>query len=185
MDRRRSDSRRQSRRMAHSTEKTEEVEGRKSVPAQWIDTIRFTLADIVARGEWDDFGLFRILNRISFACRFHLMFVVVFRTSVIMNGSEVRTEYKASPVISSLDPVFFDLIFSYMKKYKIITLHMFSTCVTTNARPWGACLLRVPPRFSVASTAACYEFELGSSFLSSCDPKSEIPIQAVQIPNRK
>ncbi|MCB0627552.1 MAG: hypothetical protein KDC43_27425 [Saprospiraceae bacterium] len=106
--------------MAHSTEKTEEVEGRKSVPAQWIDTIRFTLADIVARGEWDDFGLFRILNRISFACRFHLMFVVVFRTSVIMNGSEVRTEYKASPVISSLDPVFFDLIFSYMKKYKII-----------------------------------------------------------------
>ena len=62
-------------------------------------------------------ALFRILNRISFACRFHLMFVVVFRTSVIMNGSEVRTEYKASPVISSLDPVF-DLIFSYMKNIK-------------------------------------------------------------------
>lgn len=106
--------------MALEKENKKSAEERKSVPAQWIDTIRFTLADIVARGEWDDFGLFRILNRISFVCRYHMMFVVVFRTSVIENGIEGPAEYKASPVISSLDPLFFDLIFSHMNKMGLI-----------------------------------------------------------------
>lgn len=71
---------------------------------QWIDFLRFTLADIVARGEWDDFGLFRILNRIAFLSRDHLVFVVGFRK--ILNGKR----YEADPITSSLDPVFYDLV---------------------------------------------------------------------------
>lgn len=91
-----------------------ETPERASDPAQWVNTIRFTLADIVARGEWDDFGLFRILNRISFACRYHLMFVVAFRTADASARTPAR--YRASPVISSLDPVFFNLIFDHLYK---------------------------------------------------------------------
>lgn len=71
---------------------------------QWIDFLRFTLADIVARGEWDDFGLFRILNRIAFLSRHHLIFVVGFRK--VLNGKH----YEADPITSSLDPVFYDLV---------------------------------------------------------------------------
>lgn len=97
---------------------------RAQVPARWIDTIRFTLADIVARGEWDDFGLFRILNRISFVCKNHLMFIVVFKRSFGEHGnrmsSRVRHFYEASPIISSLDPEFFDLTFEFLRKNKLI-----------------------------------------------------------------
>lgn len=38
--------------------------------------IRYTMADIIARGEWDDFGLFRILNRLSFISTRQLAFVI-------------------------------------------------------------------------------------------------------------
>ncbi|MEL6921522.1 MAG: hypothetical protein AAFO77_10980, partial [Pseudomonadota bacterium] len=41
-----------------------------------IDFIRYSLADIVARGDNDDFGFFRVLNRISFASLNQLAFLI-------------------------------------------------------------------------------------------------------------
>lgn len=97
---------------------------RSQVPARWIDTIRFTLADIIARGEWDDFGIFRILNRVSFVCRNHLMFVVGFRRELGISktggGKEIIYGYEASPLISSLDPEFSDIAFEALYRAKIL-----------------------------------------------------------------
>ena len=43
---------------------------------QWIDYVRYSLADILVRGEWDDFGIFRFLNRISFLFTKQLIFII-------------------------------------------------------------------------------------------------------------
>jgi hypothetical protein len=43
---------------------------------QWVDFIRYSLADILVRGEWDDFGIFRILNRMTFLSRDHIIFIL-------------------------------------------------------------------------------------------------------------
>lgn len=92
---------------------------KNSVPLEWIDNIRYNLADIVVKGDWDDFGIFRILNRISFACRYHLMFVIAYRTGEVGDNKRVPI-YQASPIISSLDPEFFDLTFDTMRKAGIM-----------------------------------------------------------------
>ncbi len=79
----------------------------------------------MVRGEWDDFGLFRILNRISFVCKNHLVFVVVFKTSLEDIGNTKRRDrYKASPHISSLDPEFFDLTFKHLHNVGLTARHI-------------------------------------------------------------
>ncbi|MBU1211953.1 MAG: hypothetical protein KJ587_11850 [Alphaproteobacteria bacterium] len=71
-------------------------------PAQWLDFLRYSLSDICARGEWDDFGLFRILNRTSFLSRRQLVFVIFHVESSI---SVIDRE------VSAFDPLFQKALF--------------------------------------------------------------------------
>ena len=86
-----------------------------SAAAQWIDFLRYSLADIVVRGDWDDFGIFRILNRVSYISRHHLVFVVGFQRNLNHNP-----HYHADPITSSLDPIFQEMVLSSLKKLQHI-----------------------------------------------------------------
>lgn len=92
------------------------IELRRS-PYWWIDDLRHTLADICARGEWDDFGLFRFLNRVSFVARDHLLLVIVREDAQTLRsvGSD------SNPLIlekhmSAIDAVFQKPFVSYLEE---------------------------------------------------------------------
>ena len=90
---------------------------------RWLDTIRFSLADLAARGEWDDYGLYRILNRITYPCRNHIFFVVGFtqeHDEIVGSGKRKLRGDFISPIASSLDPVFFEMIFECLESNSLI-----------------------------------------------------------------
>lgn len=81
---------------------------------KWIDLLRYSFADIFVRGEWDDFGLFRFLNRFAFISRQQLIFVVGHR-----DGSKLTSPRQ----ISSYDPVYFDLLIEFLVEGGVVTRH--------------------------------------------------------------
>lgn len=78
------------------------VPGSRSGRQQWIDFLRYSLCDICARGEWDDFGLFRILNRVSFLSQKQLAFIIYH----VESGAQV-----VDKEISTFDPLFQKALF--------------------------------------------------------------------------
>lgn len=156
------------------TEKSDEESIR-----QWIDFLRFTLADIVARGEWDDFGLFRILNRIAFLSRDHLVFVVGFQRQ--LNG---KWRYEADPVTSSLDPVFYDLILDALSSEASgLTKHRLSRSEFEGEAPRPIPLKpeRIPefaiPIWNTNQFILCY-----SMIVAPARPGAQPPMQLEPIP---
>lgn len=82
--------------------RNEREDEKETRPDEWVDFVRYSMADIVARGDWLDFGLFRILNRVSFMSLKQLLFVIYRDTEPEKDGGPVIVDED----ISVFDPLF-------------------------------------------------------------------------------
>ncbi|MDX2287236.1 MAG: hypothetical protein NW217_00225 [Hyphomicrobiaceae bacterium] len=88
--------------MAKRSRKADKVGGLD----QWVDFLRFSLADICVRGDWDDFGMFRFLNRVMFLSRKPLVFAIHHLKShsyVQMNEVTAFDPFYRSSIIRALE----------------------------------------------------------------------------------
>ena len=78
----------------------------------WIDDVRMTLADVLARGEQEGFGILRMLNRVSFVTRSNLLFVVYTRTGLGVGQAHYHRERN----VTVIDPAIHGPFRDYMQK---------------------------------------------------------------------